>query len=94
MADNMVMLSTYIELMEALNNGLTDEQRKLYERNMLLVEVANGFHEELGKLRYDLGGSLADEVEDALVRVLNGYAHIDKVKWFGLGNGYGLEWED
>lgn len=60
----------------------------LRDRNRLLVEIANGFHSELRRLRYDLGGSLADEVEDVLQDVLNGYAYDGKVRWGGLGKGY------
>ena len=84
-------LSSYVELKKGL--GADERELELYERNNLLLEIANGFHEELRGLRYDLGGSLADEVEDALVRVLNGYAYEDVVAWMGYGEGYGLRWE-
>lgn len=84
-------LSSYIELKKEF--GVDERVLALYARNRLLLEIANGFHDELRGLRYDLGGSLADDVEDALVRVLNGYAYEDVVAWLGYEESYGLRWE-
>ena len=59
--------------------------------NETLVAIANGFHKELMfQLGYDLGGSLADEVENILVKVLNEHTE-GRIKWAGLGTGYVIE---
>ena len=65
-------------------------EKYLIDRDGLLVEIANGFHEELQRLAYDMGGSLMDEVEDVMLCVLNGYAYQGRIKWRGYGNGYGM----
>jgi len=96
----MSKLSSYIELKKEL--GADERELELYERNNLLLEIANGFHEELveyGELLESRGfhkpnGSLLGEVEVLLVRVLNGYAYEDVVSWMGYGVGYGLRWEE
>ena len=63
----------------------------LEQRNSLLVEIANEFHQKsLRACPYEYGGSVADIIEDVLVDILNGYAYDGNVAWMGLGKGYGF----
>ena len=72
---------------------MTDIVKYLRDRNGLLVEIANGFHHELRKYSYDVGGSAADTVEDALVDVLDGYAYEGRIAWDYRKGGYHFEEE-
>lgn len=65
------------------------------ETNEMLVKIANDFHKRtLGIAPCDYGGSTADMVEDELVAILNEHAVGGRIRWRGLGKGYGFEEEE